>query len=363
MLKVKGLKIEHYELENPQGLHQRTKHIEIDIHFVRDLVVSGQVRVLHVPSCYQFANIFTKGLPSALFEEFRTSLSVRRVRHLAVTAWQPDLPCGLTFVDLMGNIKDDPNSIPLSYSILHSRVRHLAVMAWQPDLPCGLTVRWYLGKATSRGLSCQASLETRIAEEWPPASRNMTSEEGCKSIPTVELEFLGQTKRMNLKCFITYVVRNVLSIVCARGYNETVIQKTSTVTRKLTNVGTHGTYAVRIKNPPGISVNVNPKVLMFPIRVMFRKVELSPVQCLITDVRDVACGNDFTVWLTSLKGASIILYLYVLLLPLLRKIPRTCSSVADWLRISSGSYAAGGIYHGRPLVHMLIGLIGSIPSD
>ncbi|GKE92788.1 hypothetical protein Tco_1573883, partial [Tanacetum coccineum] len=45
------------------------------------------------------------------------------------------------------------------------------------------------------------------------------------------------------------------------------------------------------------------------------------------------------------------------------KIPRTCSSVADWLRISSGSYAAGGIYYGRPLVHMLIGLIGSITSD
>ncbi|XP_071709347.1 uncharacterized mitochondrial protein AtMg00810-like [Rutidosis leptorrhynchoides] len=30
--------------------HQRTKHIEIDIHFVRDLVAQGQVRVLHVPS-------------------------------------------------------------------------------------------------------------------------------------------------------------------------------------------------------------------------------------------------------------------------------------------------------------------------
>ncbi|GJX63889.1 ribonuclease H-like domain-containing protein [Tanacetum coccineum] len=57
--------------------HQRTKHIEIHIHFIRDLVVVGQVRVLHVPFRYQYANIFTKGLPSALFEEFRSSLSVR----------------------------------------------------------------------------------------------------------------------------------------------------------------------------------------------------------------------------------------------------------------------------------------------
>ncbi|GKA11100.1 ribonuclease H-like domain-containing protein [Tanacetum coccineum] len=57
--------------------HQRTKHIEIDIHFVHDLVPASQVRVLHVPSRYQYANIFTKGLPSALFEEFRSSLSVR----------------------------------------------------------------------------------------------------------------------------------------------------------------------------------------------------------------------------------------------------------------------------------------------
>ncbi|GKC54858.1 ribonuclease H-like domain-containing protein [Tanacetum coccineum] len=36
-----------------------------------------QVHVLYVPSRYQFADIFTKGLPSTLFEEFRSSLSVR----------------------------------------------------------------------------------------------------------------------------------------------------------------------------------------------------------------------------------------------------------------------------------------------
>nr|GEV26867.1 ribonuclease H-like domain-containing protein [Tanacetum cinerariifolium] len=56
--------------------HQLTKHIEIDIHFVCDLVTAGQVRVFHVPSRYQYVDIFTKGLPSALFEDFRSSLSV-----------------------------------------------------------------------------------------------------------------------------------------------------------------------------------------------------------------------------------------------------------------------------------------------
>ena len=53
--------------------HQRTKHIEIDIHIVRDYVASGQVRVLHVPSRFQYADIFTKGLPAALFMDFRAS--------------------------------------------------------------------------------------------------------------------------------------------------------------------------------------------------------------------------------------------------------------------------------------------------
>nr|GEX32344.1 ribonuclease H-like domain-containing protein [Tanacetum cinerariifolium] len=57
--------------------HQRTKHIEIDIHFVHDMVMVGHVRVLHVPSHFQYADIFNKGLPSALFEDFRSSLSVR----------------------------------------------------------------------------------------------------------------------------------------------------------------------------------------------------------------------------------------------------------------------------------------------
>ncbi|GJV27968.1 ribonuclease H-like domain-containing protein [Tanacetum coccineum] len=58
--------------------HQRTKHIEIDIHFVRYKVVAGHVRVLHVPSRFQYAYIFTKGLPYPLFADFRSSLSIRK---------------------------------------------------------------------------------------------------------------------------------------------------------------------------------------------------------------------------------------------------------------------------------------------
>jgi hypothetical protein len=58
--------------------HQRTKHVEIDLHFVRDRVAIGDVRVLHVPTTSQFADIFTKGLPSAIFSEFRSSLNIIR---------------------------------------------------------------------------------------------------------------------------------------------------------------------------------------------------------------------------------------------------------------------------------------------
>jgi hypothetical protein len=37
----------------------------------------GEIRVLHVPSLQQFADIMTKGLPSPLFLDFRYSLCVR----------------------------------------------------------------------------------------------------------------------------------------------------------------------------------------------------------------------------------------------------------------------------------------------
>ncbi|WVZ70673.1 hypothetical protein U9M48_019316 [Paspalum notatum var. saurae] len=60
--------------------HRRTKHVEIDLHFVRDpnRVAIGDVRVLHVPTTSQFADIFTKALLSSTFSEFRSSLNISR---------------------------------------------------------------------------------------------------------------------------------------------------------------------------------------------------------------------------------------------------------------------------------------------
>ncbi|GKF40062.1 ribonuclease H-like domain-containing protein [Tanacetum coccineum] len=51
--------------------HQCTKHIQIDIHFVREKVTTGHVRVLYVPSRFQYTDIFTQGLPYTLFADFR----------------------------------------------------------------------------------------------------------------------------------------------------------------------------------------------------------------------------------------------------------------------------------------------------
>ena len=65
-----------YLSDNPVQ-HQRTKHVELDIHFVREKVRIGAVLVLHVPADFQYADIFTQGLPRHLFNRFRSSLCIR----------------------------------------------------------------------------------------------------------------------------------------------------------------------------------------------------------------------------------------------------------------------------------------------
>lgn len=45
-------------------LHERTKHIEIDIHIVREKVSSGLLKTVKIESAEQSADVFTKSLSS-----------------------------------------------------------------------------------------------------------------------------------------------------------------------------------------------------------------------------------------------------------------------------------------------------------
>ncbi|KAI3710109.1 hypothetical protein L2E82_39883 [Cichorium intybus] len=61
--------------QNPVS-HKRAKHIDIDYHFIRELVSSGLLHTKYVPTKRQVADIFTKSLPRPKFEQFRGMLRV-----------------------------------------------------------------------------------------------------------------------------------------------------------------------------------------------------------------------------------------------------------------------------------------------
>ena len=56
--------------------HQRTKHVELDYHFLREYVVAGKLCTQYVPSHLQIDDIFTKSVSSPLFEFFRSKFHV-----------------------------------------------------------------------------------------------------------------------------------------------------------------------------------------------------------------------------------------------------------------------------------------------
>jgi hypothetical protein len=56
--------------------HARTKHIEVDYHFVREKVLNRDILLKFISSHDQVADLFTKGLPSAQFLALKSKLMV-----------------------------------------------------------------------------------------------------------------------------------------------------------------------------------------------------------------------------------------------------------------------------------------------
>ena len=59
------------ELLKLPKVHPRTKHINVKLHHFQEYIVNGLIKILHIPTTEQLADIATKPLPQDLFEKFR----------------------------------------------------------------------------------------------------------------------------------------------------------------------------------------------------------------------------------------------------------------------------------------------------
>ena len=56
--------------------HDRTKHVEIYRHFIKEKVEEGIIKLVYMPTCLQTADILTKALSRTNFEKLRFKLGM-----------------------------------------------------------------------------------------------------------------------------------------------------------------------------------------------------------------------------------------------------------------------------------------------
>lgn len=61
--------------------HDRTKHVEIDRHFIKEKIDQKIINIDHVPSCKQIAYILTKALPRNTYDNIKSNLGMIDIYH------------------------------------------------------------------------------------------------------------------------------------------------------------------------------------------------------------------------------------------------------------------------------------------
>lgn len=67
--------------------HSRAKHIDIKYHFVRGHIANGQLRIAHVDTKEQLADIMTKPLPRLVFQNLRRKMGLVEAQALLSLAF------------------------------------------------------------------------------------------------------------------------------------------------------------------------------------------------------------------------------------------------------------------------------------
>ncbi|KOM55883.1 hypothetical protein LR48_Vigan10g177500 [Vigna angularis] len=65
------------ELAKNPVYHERSKHIDVRFHFIREKIKEGSVELEHVGTKQQIADIFTKPLPAVIFHEYRKLIGMK----------------------------------------------------------------------------------------------------------------------------------------------------------------------------------------------------------------------------------------------------------------------------------------------
>ena len=63
--------------------HDRTKHVEIDRHFVKEKIDENSITLLHLLTNQQITDILTKALPRKAFEDLVSKLGLINIYSLA----------------------------------------------------------------------------------------------------------------------------------------------------------------------------------------------------------------------------------------------------------------------------------------